>query len=52
MLPTESITVVQDIELDVSDNLRVKTVQLDVINAATPSSFVTVTGWTTTTDCP
>jgi len=46
-----SITVITDIELDGSNNLRIKTTQFDVYDPQTESAFATVTGWTTS-DCP
>ena len=45
---TDTITVLQAIQVDGSDNLQVKTVTLEVIDAASPSAYGTVTDWTTT----
>ncbi len=47
MIPTESITVVQDIQLN-GTVLEMKTVQLDVVNAASPSGWGTVSNWSLT----
>ena len=44
----DTITVLQAIQVDGSDDLQVKTVVLKVIDAASPSAYGTVTGWTTT----
>ena len=50
-VPTTSITVVTQVQLDASNNLQIKTRTLDAINPGTESSWTTVTGWSTTA-CP